>query len=217
MPLMKKPLPHLVLSLIIAVALSACSPVGMATGAGASVGVAAFEERGLEQSATDQWIEIEISRLLFEQHVDELFRPLNIAVHEGRVLLTGSLKDQDLMVKAIQTAWAVKGVKEVINEVRVGDPLSQQQVINDNVIAANLKSRLLFKRDIQSINYNIEVDNGVVYILGIGQDQAEVDRVVGIASTLPRVKRVVNYAVLKGQRVKPAPSPISPAATPPTS
>ena len=37
----------------------------------------------------------------------------------------------------------------------------------------------------------------MVYLTGVGQDQAEVDRVVAHARNLSGVKRVENYVVLK--------------------
>ncbi len=47
------------------------------------------------------------------------------------------------------------------------------------------------------MNYTTDVVHGVVYVMGIGQNQAEVDRVVVHARNLSGVKRVENYVVLK--------------------
>ncbi len=39
--------------------------------------------------------------------------------------------------------------------------------------------------------------HGVVYLMGVGQNKAEVDRVVAHAQQIKGVKRVENYVVLK--------------------
>ena len=58
-------------------------------------------------------------------------------------------------------------------------------------------SLILFDKDIQSINYNIETINGSVYVIGIAQSQKELDQIINHARTITDVKKVVSHVVLK--------------------
>jgi osmotically-inducible protein OsmY len=60
-----------------------------------------------------------------------------------------------------------------------------------------LRSRLLFAKNIQSVNYSIEAVNGTVYLLGVAQDQAELDRVLDVARNVNYVRRVVSHVLMK--------------------
>jgi len=60
-----------------------------------------------------------------------------------------------------------------------------------------LATALLTDGSIKDVNYTTDVVHGVVYLTGVGQDQAEVDRVIAHARNLSGVKRVENYIVLK--------------------
>jgi osmotically-inducible protein OsmY len=52
------------------------------------------------------------------------------------------------------------------------------------------------------VNYTTDVVHGIVYLMGVGQDQAEIDRVVAHANSLTNVKRVENYVVLKDDPIR---------------
>lgn len=187
---------RLVLALCGTLALGACDPVSLSVGAGATVGLAGAQERGLKGAANDLKVRAEISTLLLKQGFD-LFRAIDLTVLEGRVLLTGQVKDADTRVEAVRLAWQVEDVKEVINEIQITDASGLVDSARDIWISAQLKARLTFDREIQAINYAIETVNGVVYIMGLAQSDAEIERVVNHARNLGYVRRVVNYARLK--------------------
>lgn len=183
--------------------LSACSPVGIAAGAGATVGVAAAQEGGLKSAATDTSIRIQITDAWFKHNVD-MYKRLSMTVREGRVLVTGSVPTPDMRVDAIRLVWQVDGVKQVINEVRVdgGDGISGY--MTDTLVTGNIKSQILIDREIQSINYTVETVGGVVYLMGVAQSQTELDRVINYARNTRYVKNVVSYVRLRSDPPAPA-------------
>ncbi len=65
------------------------------------------------------------------------------------------------------------------------------------MIAAELRARLLADGAIASINYSIETVNGSVYLIGVAQDPAELDRALTHARNIAYVRRVLNYMRLK--------------------
>ena len=56
---------------------------------------------------------------------------------------------------------------------------------------------MTFDKRILSINYNIETVNQIIYIMGIAQNQEELDRVIQHAKNIANVKKVINYVRIK--------------------
>ncbi len=172
---------------------------GVVVGSGAAVTTAALEERGLKGAAEDMLIRARINDLWFA-HDAEMFQKLGLSVIEGRVLLTGMASNQRMRVDAVRLAWRAEGVKEIINEVRVTDKSGLDGIkiyVKDGWITTQLVGKLLFDKRVQSINYSIETVAGIVYLMGIAQDQAEIDRVSNHARNVKYVQKVVNYVRLR--------------------
>jgi osmotically-inducible protein OsmY len=175
--------------------LSGCAAT--VVGAGASAGVAAAEERGLEGAVDDVKIRAEINHLWFQKDI-EMYRQVGLTISEGRVLLTGIVPTEQARADAVQLSWQAGGVKEVLNEIMVrpeGEAAIDQGT--DIVIAQKLKARLMFDKEIRNINYTVDVVDGVVYLMGIAQNENEMERVIAHARDVANVKRVVNHVRLK--------------------
>ena len=114
-----------------------CSPVGVAVGAGATVGVAAAQERSVGNALDDSVITVEINHLLFQKSQD-LFQQVGLDVVEGRVLLTGSVPLPENRIEAARLAWQVDGVLEVINEIQVNDQSGVLNFARDTWITTQL-------------------------------------------------------------------------------
>ena len=173
-----------------AVATSGCAP--LLVGGAATAGVVAVQERGFKGAVSDAAIQAQINDLWFRHDV-EMYRRLDMTVDQGRVLLTGRATTPEMRLDAVRIAWQADGVSEVINEIEVDDQSGIQDSARDTWIGAQLRSRLMLDRDVSSINYTIDVVNGIVYLIGTAKSQAELDRVTGHARSLPNVKRVVSY------------------------
>jgi osmotically-inducible protein OsmY len=166
-------------------------------GAGATLGIASQQEKGIGGTISDTAIRAEINQLWFHHDV-ELFQRVRLSVQEGRVLLTGSVPDPDTRVDAVRLAWQADGVREVINEIAVEDTGGIGDWARDRWISTQLRSRLLFDPEIASFNYSIDTVNGVVYLMGVAQSRTELDRVTGHARNLAHVRQVVSYVRIKG-------------------
>jgi osmotically-inducible protein OsmY len=182
--------------LIILSGLSVQGCVGAVVAGGATAGVAASQERGVKGAASDTGIRAEINHY-WVQKDQSLFANCNLQIHEGRVLVTGAVKDAETRAEAIQLAWKASGVKEVINEIEVTSEGGIGAYARDTTILTELRSRLLFTKDIQSVNYSIEAVNGTVYLLGVAQSQAELDKAIEIARNVRYVRRVVSHVLMK--------------------
>jgi osmotically-inducible protein OsmY len=174
----------------------ACTPGCLPLGAGATAGVAAYQERGIEGVFRDAAIEGRILKL-WVQHDNKMVVHMSIEVYESRALLTGVARNEQQRAAAVGMAWKADGIKDVMNEIIVGDPSGFGKVARDIAIAAELKAKLTFDGNIHAVNYAIETVRGVVFLLGIAQDQSELDRVIAQARNISYVKRVVSYVQLK--------------------
>lgn len=181
--------------------LNACTPLGMATGAAAAAGTAASKEGGIGGAFTDASIKGSINEAWFRYNVDT-FAKLSTTVNQGRVLLTGVVQNPQARVEAVRLVWQVKGVKQVINEIRVADSDGLPGFVRDNWIATRLRTAMTFDKDVQSLNYSIDTVQGVVYLMGVAMSQAELNRVMELARTIPNVKQVVSYVKMVGEPVK---------------
>jgi len=196
---MKQQLLYIAFAITSLALLPACTPLGVATGAAATVGVAAAQEGGVSGAVSDTWIQAQINKAWLEYNVDT-FAKLNTEVNQGRVLITGVVQDPEDRVEAIRLAWQVKGVEQVINEIRIADSEGIQGFVRDNWIATRIRAAITLDRDVQSLNYSIDVVQGVVYLMGVAQSQQELNRVIETARTIPHVKQVVSYVKLRGER-----------------
>ena len=97
----------------------------------------------------------------------------------------------------MKIAWQVNGVKEVINEIQLDRNATATDFAQDIWITTQLKSNLTFDPDIMAINYVVETVKGAVYLIGIAQNQTELDRVIGHASAIKHVNNVTSHVRLK--------------------
>ena len=121
---------------------------------------------------------------------------------EGRVLLAGRVDRPELRLDATRIAWGVEGVVKVDNDLEVAESAGWLDRPQDFIMRQALVAKLLADRSIKDVNYTTDVVHGIVYLMGVGQDQAEIDRVVAHANSLTNVKRVENYVVLKDDPIR---------------
>jgi len=180
---------------------SACAVAVL--GGGAAAGAAASQDRGISGVMSDTRIRADINHLWFQKS-ENLYSRINLQVQEGRVLLTGRVVDPQTRVDAVRLAWQVEGVQEVINEIELDDATTLTDRARDTKIGLELRNKLRFDKNVRSLNYSVEVVNQQVYLIGVAQNQAELDRVMAHAKNVRYVRRVVNYVRIKG-----APAPKS--------
>jgi osmotically-inducible protein OsmY len=177
-------------------ALAGCTPVGMVAGAGASVGVSAASERGLSGTVDDTKLQTSIAAALIGAN-PKAFLDVSVNIYEGVVTLTGKVRNPQEQVDAVRVTWQVAGVRQVNDDIQVEDKSTLIDEARDIRIADTLKAQLFIDRDVKNINYTVDCVNGVVYLMGIAQNQNELDRVIGHARNIGGVSRVVNQVILK--------------------
>lgn len=184
-----------ILGIVTLIFLPGCVP--LVIGAGTETAVVVAQERSVGNAVDDAGILLKIKNLYAQANYKDLLANIEIKVVEGRVLLTGNVDRPQSQIDAVNLAWQVNGVKEVINEVQVNDQAGVWNYARDVWISTQIRSRLLITKGVRSVNYSVITVNQVVYIMGIAQDQSELDRVTSVAATTNYVQRVVSYVRLK--------------------
>lgn len=123
-------------------------------------------------------------------------------VVEGRVLLAGRVSQPEARLDATRVAWTITGVVKVDNDLEVAETAGWLDRPQDFIMRQALVAKILADSSIREVNYTTDVVHGIVYLMGVGQNQEEVDRVVAHANSLNNVKRVENYVVLKDDPVR---------------
>ena len=176
------------LSIFVVIFLNSCAAINVTT--------SSAKEKGIKEAISDGMIDAGINKE-FLNHDINMFINVQIEVVEGRVLLTGSVKKPKHRLDAIKIAWKVLGVREVINEIDVTEKGGIKQYLIDVKIKTQIRYKILADKEVSSINYNFEVVNGNVYIIGIAENKKELKKLVKHINTIGGVLKVVNHSIMR--------------------
>ena len=180
------------------ISVSGCMPAIFGTAA--STTVAAAKDRPMGSTMQDIKISAGIKKDFISQGFRDLYTKIKVEVIDNRVLYTGSVATDEDIVKAVDIAWAQKGVVEVVNELQIDEKsnyFDAAQYTRDSWITSRIKTKTIMERDIKFINYTIITMKNVVYIFGVARTQEELDKVSNMAAEVKGVERVVVHAKLK--------------------
>ena len=186
----------LFVSLILLMINIGCSPAGVLASGGSATMVVAEGDRSLGTVIDDTTIKLNLSTK-FLQSENKLFLDVNSNVIEGRVLLTGLVDTQEIRIEAVRKVWEIGGVREVINEIEVGNKTTLKEYVNDLWINTQAKSLAAKTIGIRILSYNFETIKGKVYIAGITSRPEQVEAIIESTKTIKDVKEIVNYVVIK--------------------
>ena len=171
------------------------SCIETAVGLGTAAVAASTTEKGFSTSVSDTVIEAKLTDKFIKNDAS-LVTGVKSSVSNGAVLMTGNLDTQDQKILATRLAWEIKGVKEVINEIQIVSEQSLKATAKDMAASAQLRAALIGDQEISSLNYSIDVVNGIVYLSGVAANEKERERVITHAQALRFAKKVVNYIIL---------------------
>lgn len=182
-----------VVLLLCALALSGCA--GAVVGVGTAAVAASTTEKGFSTSVSDGVIFAKLKDRFIQQNAS-LLTSADVSVNDGAVLFTGKVKTPEDKIQATRLAWEIKGVREVVNELKVADTSSIKDIAKDLAASATLRGKMIADKDISSLNFSIDVVNGIVYLSGVASTPEEMDKVISHAENLRFAQEVVNYIIL---------------------
>ncbi|MHB1015620.1 MAG: BON domain-containing protein [Desulfurivibrionaceae bacterium] len=165
----------------------AAAVVGGGAAGGYAVG---SDERSLGTMADDAAITAKVkTELIGEKNVQA--RNIDVDTVAGVVVLSGYVDSQQEASRAGLLAKSVSGVVRVENELQVGSRTVGQGV-DDKVLGAKIKTRLMEEPGVRSFNIDVDVYSGSASVTGTVTSQEQKKKVLNLIRSVEGVKGVVD-------------------------
>ena len=124
------------------------------------------------------------------------FLSINTKVLDGRIFLTGKVDDPEEKLKITKSAWETAGVRSVKNDIKIKEEFNFKRSAKDLLITSQLRTALIFNKNIKSANYNIDTYKKKIFIYGIAMTSDERKEVINEAKQILDVEEVVASILL---------------------
>jgi len=172
-----------------------CSPANILATGGSGALVVAEGERSLGTVIDDATIKVNIAAKFLNAD-NNLFVNINTSVLEGRVLLTGLVDNQEIRIEAVRLVWEAEGVREIINEIEIGNRSTLKDYASDLWINTQARAVAAKTVGIKSITFNFETIQGKIYIAGITARPDLLDEMISALKNIKGVNEIVNYVMI---------------------
>ena len=124
------------------------------------------------------------------------FLSVKTKVLDGRIFITGKVDNPEEKLKITKLAWETKGVRSVRNDIKIKEEFNFKQSAKDILITSQLRSALIFNKNIKAVNYNIDTYKKKIYVYGIARSSDERSEVINEAKQILDVKDVIASILL---------------------
>ena len=121
---------------------------------------------------------------------------ISTKILDGNIFLSGKVDEPEEKLKIIKMAWETKGVRSVKTAITIKGESNFRNSAKDALITTQLKTAMIFNKNIKATNYNIDTINGKIYIFGIAMTQDEKRKVIEEAKGIYSVKEVIPSIIL---------------------
>lgn len=157
-----------------------------------TAGVNKHDERSFARSLNDVSAARAIKARMLRSEGFQL-KGVDVEVAEGIVLLSGHALRPEDRIEAERIAWSAPRIVQVGNEVRLSGGQGQISNAKDGILNNSVRTRLITNSAVKARNYNIEVHDGTVYLMGVARTAEELATAAHIASTTKGTREVVSY------------------------
>ena len=124
------------------------------------------------------------------------FLAVKSKVIDGRIFLTGKVETPEEKLQLTKSAWEIKGVRSVRNDIKIKEEFNFQRSAKDILITSQLRTALIFNKNIKASNYQIDTYKKKIYVYGIALTSEEKDLVISEAKEILDVKDVIASILL---------------------
>ena len=184
----------LILFLLIFLILSGC--VGSASKGVFGTGVTiALDPRSLGTQIDDSIMQKNlVTRLTLKEK--SYFLKIKTKVLDGRIFLTGNVNDPEEKLQITKLAWETEGVRSVRNDIKIKEKFNFKRSAKDVLITSQLKTAMIFNKNIKASNYNVDTYKKKIYIYGIALTSDEKKEVIDEAKQILDVENVIASILL---------------------
>ena len=186
----------ILLYLLLGFIFSGCVAAGISSVGllGKSVSVA-LDPRTVGTQVDDEIMQKNIStRILFKNK--KYFLSVKSEVIDGRIFLTGKVDNPEEKLLLTKLAWETTGARSVRNDIKIKEEFNFKQSTKDILITSQLRTALIFNKNIKATNYQIDTYKKKIYVYGIAQNIEEKDLVISEAKEILDVKDVIVSIIL---------------------
>jgi osmotically-inducible protein OsmY len=183
-----------IILILISLILNNCVGVSSTGIFGTGVSVA-IDPRSLGTQIDDSIMQKNLSAriLLIDKNY---FLSVKSKVLDGRIFLTGKVDDPEEKLKLTKVAWETEGVRSVRNDIKIKEEFDFKQSAKDILITSQLRTALIFNKEIKATNYQIDTYKKKIYIYGIASSKNEKDLVIQESKEILDVEDVVASILL---------------------
>ena len=117
-------------------------------------------------------------------------------VLDGRIFLTGKVDNPEEKLQLTKLAWEIKGARSVRNDIKIKEEFNFQRSAKDILITSQLRTALIFNKNIKATNYQIDTYKKKIYVYGIALTSEEKDEVISEAKEILDVENVIASILL---------------------
>ena len=183
-----------VLIMLITISLTSCAGVSSRGIFGTGVSIA-FDPRSVGTQIDDSIMQKNLTTrivLLDKKYIVSV----KTKVLDGRIFLTGKIDDLEDKLRLTKLAWETDGVRSVRNDIKVKEEFNFKQSAKDILITSQLRTALIFNKEIKATNYQIDTYKKKIFIYGIAFTSDEKDQVIKEAKEILDVKDVIASILL---------------------
>ena len=117
-------------------------------------------------------------------------------VLDGRIFLTGKVDNPEEKLQLTKLSWETKGVRSVRNDIKIKEEFNFKRSAKDILITSQLRTALIFNKNIKATNYQIDTYKKKIFIYGISLTTEERKEVINEAKEILDVEDVIASIVL---------------------
>ena len=121
---------------------------------------------------------------------------ISTKVLDGNIFLSGKVDEPEEKLKIIKMAWETKGVRSVKTPITIKGQSNFKNSAKDALITTQLRTAIIFNKDIKATNYNLDTISGKIYIFGISMTKEEKSKIIEEAKEIHGVKEVIPSIIL---------------------
>tara|TARA_B100000575_G_C23110644_1_gene641537 strand:+ start:62 stop:655 length:594 start_codon:yes stop_codon:yes gene_type:complete len=183
----------IILSLLILI-LTGCVGVSSTGVFGTGVSVA-IDPRSVGTQIDDSIMQKSLTTRILVQD-KKYFLSVKSKVLDGRIFLTGKVDDPEEKLKLTKLAWETQGVRSVRNDIKIKEEFNFKQSAKDLLITSQLRSALIFNKQIKATNYQIDTYKKKIYIYGIAMNDEEKSIILDEAREISDVEKIIASILL---------------------
>ena len=157
---------------------------------GATAVTSANDRRTLGAQIDDKNVVLKAVRLLADDPATAEGSNINVTSYNGVLLLTGQTASENIRQQAQAVVGAIDGVRDVQNQIRLGNNTGMTTRTRDGWISTKVKTQLLADEQVSGLNIKVVTENAEVFLMGI-VSEAEAAKAVDIARHVDGVSRVI--------------------------